>query len=60
MGGGLGVVVAFAGVRGLVALAPAGLPRLAAIQVSAPVLLFALMGVGLATWAATHHGRRSA
>ena len=41
MGGALGIVIAFAGVRGFVAAAPAGLPRLSEVSVSWPVLLFA-------------------
>ncbi len=42
IGGALGVVVAVAGVKTLVALSPAGLPRLASIHVNGPVLVFAL------------------
>jgi putative ABC transport system permease protein len=42
-GGLLGVAGAVAGVRGLIALAPASLPRLDSIEVSVPVLLFALL-----------------
>ena len=42
LGGGLGVVGAIWGVEGLVALAPANLPRLDSVSVSVPVLLFAL------------------
>jgi predicted permease len=42
-GGVLGVVGAVAGVRGLIALAPASLPRLDSVAVSVPVLLFALL-----------------
>jgi len=42
MGGVLGVAFAVAAVRGLVALSPADLPRLAAISVNGPVLGFAL------------------
>ena len=41
VGGALGMVVAFAGVRMFVAVAPAGLPRLDEVAVSWPVLLFA-------------------
>jgi len=42
LGGAAGVVVAALGVRALVALSPAGLPRAGAIRVDVPVLLFAL------------------
>ena len=42
MGGGLGVLGAFAGVSGLIALGPQNLPRLDSISISVPVLLFAL------------------
>jgi putative ABC transport system permease protein len=41
--GGLGVLGAFSGVAGLVALAPENLPRLDSISVSVPVLLFAFL-----------------
>ncbi len=41
LGGALGLVVAELGVRALVALSPAGLPRLDAIRVDTAVLLFA-------------------
>jgi predicted permease len=40
--GGLGLLGAFAGVSGLIALAPKSLPRLDSISISVPVLLFAL------------------
>ena len=43
VGGGLGVLGAFWGVAGLVALAPADLPRLNSISISISVLLFALL-----------------
>ncbi|MGH7653627.1 MAG: ADOP family duplicated permease [Gemmatimonadaceae bacterium] len=43
IGGTLGVAVAVAGVKALVALSPAGLPRVASIHVSGPVLMFALV-----------------
>jgi putative ABC transport system permease protein len=43
VGGGLGVLGAYAGVAGLVALAPANLPRLDSVSISTPVLLFALL-----------------
>jgi putative ABC transport system permease protein len=47
-GGALGVVMAIAGVRALLALEPGGLPRLDEIGVSWPVLAFAL-AVSVAT-----------
>ena len=40
-GGAAGVVLAFAGMRGLLALAPANVPRLNEVHMSWPVLLFA-------------------
>jgi predicted permease len=43
VGGGLGVLAAFWGVRGLVALAPPDLPRLESVSLSLPVLGFALL-----------------
>jgi putative ABC transport system permease protein len=43
VGGALGVLAAFAGVGGLLALAPPDLPRLEAVGVSVPVLLFAFL-----------------
>ncbi|HEY3384546.1 MAG TPA: ABC transporter permease [Vicinamibacterales bacterium] len=43
VGGGLGVVGAFWGVAGLVALAPANLPRLDSVSISIPVLVFAFL-----------------
>jgi len=42
-GGGLGVFGAFAGVAGLIALAPQNLPRLESVSISIPVLLFAFL-----------------
>ncbi len=42
-GGVLGVVGALAGVRGLVSLAPASLPRLESVAISLPVLVFAFL-----------------
>jgi putative ABC transport system permease protein len=43
VGGGLGVLGAFWGVAGLVALAPENLPRLDSVSISIPVLVFALL-----------------
>lgn len=43
VGGGLGVLGAFGGVVGLVALAPASLPRLESVSISIPVLVFAFL-----------------
>jgi putative ABC transport system permease protein len=43
LGGGLGVLGAFSGVAGFVALAPANLPRLDSVSISIPVLAFALL-----------------
>jgi predicted permease len=43
VGGGLGVLGAFSGVAGLVALAPENLPRLNSVSISIPVLLFAFL-----------------
>jgi predicted permease len=43
VGGSLGVVGALGGVAGLVALAPANLPRLDGVSVSIPVLVFAFL-----------------
>jgi putative ABC transport system permease protein len=42
VGGALGVLGAFAGVVGLLALAPQNLPQLESVSISIPVLLFAL------------------
>jgi putative ABC transport system permease protein len=41
-GAAFGMIVAFAGVRALIALSPPQLPRLSAISVNAPVFLFGL------------------
>jgi len=41
-GGAVGVLLAYAGVRGLVSMAPAGLPRIGDIAIDTPVLLFTL------------------
>jgi putative ABC transport system permease protein len=41
--GGLGVLGAFSGVAGLIALAPANLPRLDSVSINPPVLVFALL-----------------
>jgi len=62
LGGGAGVLVAIGGVRALVALSPAGLPRTAAIHVNTPVLLFALalvavVGIGFGLVPALHATR---
>ena len=46
--GGAGLFAAWAGIRGLIALAPKELPRLSEIGLNAPVLLFAL-GVTMLT-----------
>jgi putative ABC transport system permease protein len=43
VGGGLGVMGALGGVAGLVALAPANLPRLDSVSISTPVLVFAFL-----------------
>ncbi len=43
VGGGLGVLGAFWGVAGLVALAPQNLPRLESVSISIPVLVFAFV-----------------
>ncbi len=41
--GGLGMLGAFSGVAGLIALAPKDLPRLDSVSINAPVLVFALL-----------------
>jgi len=46
LGAALGMIVAFAGVRALIALSPPQLPRLSAISINAPVFLF---GLGITT-----------
>ena len=46
LGAAFGMIVAFAGVRALIALSPPQLPRLSAISVNAPVFLF---GLGITT-----------
>jgi len=43
VGGGLGVLGAYSGVTGLIALAPESLPRLDSISINLSVLLFALL-----------------
>ncbi len=43
IGGGLGLLGALGGVAGLLALAPASLPRLDSVAISLPVLVFALL-----------------
>jgi len=57
-GGGLGILGAFAGVGGLLWLAPENLPRLDGVCINLPVLLFAFLlstaaAVGLGTFTAT-------
>ncbi len=57
VGGGLGVLGAYWGVAGLVALAPESLPRLDTVSINIPVLLFALLlsvavAAGLGTFTA--------
>jgi predicted permease len=42
-GGGLGVLAAFLGVDGLLALAPQSLPRLESVSINVPVLVFAFL-----------------
>ena len=63
VGSGLGVLGAFWGVRGLVALAPGNLPRLDSVSISIPVLVFAFllstavaMGLGVFTAARATSG----
>ena len=46
LGAAFGMIVAFAGVRALIALSPPQLPRVSAISVNAPVFLF---GLGITT-----------
>ena len=43
LGGGFGILGAYAGVAGLVGLAPENLPRLESVSISMPVLAFALL-----------------
>jgi putative ABC transport system permease protein len=43
LGGGLGVLGAYLGVAGLLALAPQNLPRLDSVSISIPVLVFAFL-----------------
>ena len=43
IGGGLGVLLAFWGVAGLLALAPGNLPRLDSVSISLPILVFAFL-----------------
>ena len=62
IGGVLGVLAALWGVAGLVALAPASLPRLDSVSVSMPVLLFAFLlctavAVGLGVFTAARATR---
>jgi putative ABC transport system permease protein len=58
VGGGLGVLGAFWGMAGLVALAPENLPRLDSVSISTPVLVFAftlstVVAAGLGAFTAT-------
>ena len=58
VGGGLGLLVALAGVAGLVALAPGNLPRLDSVSINIPVLLFTFLlctvvAAGLGAFTAT-------
>jgi predicted permease len=48
LGGALGLALAYAALRALVAMAPAGLPRIHEIGINVPVLLFTL-GIALLT-----------
>ena len=62
VGGALGMVVAEVGIRAVVALSPAGLPRVSAIRVDAAVLMFALVittliGVSIGVIPALHASR---
>jgi putative ABC transport system permease protein len=62
IGGAAGVLVAVAGVRAFVALAPAGLPRVEAIAINGPVLVFAVtltivIGIALGLIPALQAGR---
>ena len=43
LGGVLGIFFAWAGIRGLLALAPEGIPRLSEVSMNGPVLLFTLV-----------------
>ena len=43
IGGGLGILAAYSGVAGLIALAPESLPRLDSISINIPVLVFAFL-----------------
>jgi len=57
LGGGAGVLGAYLGVEGLVALAPQNLPRLDSVSISLPVLVFAVLlssavAIGLGTFTA--------
>ena len=64
LGGALGVLGAYWGVAGLVALAPANLPRLESVSISVPVLAFALLlstavAAGLGAFTAARAASRS-
>ena len=57
IGGGLGILAAYSGVAGLIALAPESLPRLDSISINIPVLVFAFflssgVAVGLGVFTA--------
>jgi predicted permease len=59
LGGGLGVIAAYLGVQGLLALAPENLPRLDSVAISIPVLVFAfLLSTAVAASWASHRGTR--
>lgn len=64
-GGGLGVLAAFWGVRGLLALAPQNLPRLDSVSINFPVLVFTgvvclVVALGLGVFAAIRGTRSEA
>lgn len=64
LGGAGGIVVAVAGVKGLVALSPQELPRLSAVKIDATVLGFALVvttlvGIVFGAWPAAHAARQN-
>ncbi len=51
IGGAIGILLAFWGLNGLLALAPANLPRLENVSVNLPVLLFSVVAVFLVSMA---------